>query len=84
LWASLTHVSFLWLPETKQRTLEELDYVFSVPTRKHMAYQAGPNLSWWFNTTILRKKGLVKPQLYKFGDDEVSHSEPVTARVEKV
>lgn len=30
---------FLWLPETKQRTLEELDYVFAVPTRKHMHYQ---------------------------------------------
>ena len=30
---------FLWVPETKQRTLEELDYVFAVPTRKHMSYQ---------------------------------------------
>jgi hypothetical protein len=30
---------FLWVPETKQRTLEELDYVFAVPTRKHMRYQ---------------------------------------------
>lgn len=31
---------FLWVPETKQRTLEELDYVFAVPTAKHMKYQA--------------------------------------------
>ncbi|KAL8893487.1 MAG: hypothetical protein Q9192_005214, partial [Flavoplaca navasiana] len=30
---------FLWVPETKQRTLEELDYIFAVPTRKHMHYQ---------------------------------------------
>jgi MFS family permease len=30
---------FLFVPETKQRTLEELDYVFAVPTRKHMSYQ---------------------------------------------
>jgi len=30
---------FLWVPETKQRTLEELDYVFGVPTRTHMHYQ---------------------------------------------
>lgn len=30
---------FLWVPETKQRTLEELDYVFAVPTRVHMHYQ---------------------------------------------
>jgi hypothetical protein len=30
---------FLWVPETKQRTLEELDYVFAVPTRIHMKYR---------------------------------------------
>jgi hypothetical protein len=58
----------LWLPETKQRTLEELDYVFGVPTRTHMKYQAGQNLPWWFKTYVLRQKGLSKPQLYKFGD----------------
>lgn len=57
---------FLWLPETKQRTLEELDYIFAVPTRTHMKYQAGQNLPWWFKTYILRKKGLKKPVLYKF------------------
>jgi len=59
---------FLWLPETKQRTLEELDYIFAVPTRTHMKYQAGPNLQWWIKTYILRKKGLTKPVLYKLGD----------------
>jgi hypothetical protein len=36
-----------------------------VPTRTHMKYQAGKNLPWWFKTYILRRKGLVKPQLYK-------------------
>ncbi|EDN96833.1 hypothetical protein SS1G_01759 [Sclerotinia sclerotiorum 1980 UF-70] len=30
---------FLWVPETKQRTLEELNFVFAVPTRTHMHYQ---------------------------------------------
>lgn len=30
---------FLFVPETKQRTLEELDYVFAVPTRTFMKYQ---------------------------------------------
>ncbi|KAL9010500.1 MAG: hypothetical protein Q9173_004572 [Seirophora scorigena] len=30
---------FLWVPETKQRTLEELDQIFGVPTVKHMNYQ---------------------------------------------
>lgn len=56
------------MPETKQRTLEELDYIFAVPTRTHMNYQARKNLPWWFNTYVLRKKGLAKPQLYKFDD----------------
>jgi hypothetical protein len=53
------------MPETKQRTLEELDYVFSVPTRTHMKYQASQNLPWWIKTYVLRRKGLAKPQLYK-------------------
>ena len=29
----------LFLPETKALSLEELDQVFSVPTRKHASYQ---------------------------------------------
>jgi hypothetical protein len=56
---------FLWLPETKQRTLEELDYIFAVPTRTHMRYQVTQNLPWWFKTYILQRKGLSKPILYK-------------------
>ena len=32
-----------------------------------MKYQATENLPWWFKTYVLRKKGLVKPQLYKLG-----------------
>lgn len=58
------------MPETKQRTLEELDYIFAVPTRTHMNYQVKQNLPWWFKTYILRRKGLSKPQLYKIGNQE--------------
>jgi sugar porter (SP) family MFS transporter len=61
---------FLWLPETKQRTLEELDYVFGVPTRTHMKYQVRTVLPWWIKTYILRRKGLVCPELYKFEDED--------------
>ncbi|KAK4941172.1 hypothetical protein LTR10_018845 [Elasticomyces elasticus] len=61
---------FLWLPETKQRTLEELDYVFAVPTRTHMRYQINQVAPYWFKTTILRRKGLTPPQLYKFDSDD--------------
>jgi len=63
---------FLWLPETKQRTLEELDYVFAVPTRTHMKFQVTQTAPWWFNTYILRKRGRPAPQLYKFDEVEAS------------
>lgn len=57
---------FFWVPETKQRTLEELDYIFAVPTRTHMNYQAFQVLPWWINRYILRKKGAECPSLYHF------------------
>jgi sugar porter (SP) family MFS transporter len=63
---------FLWVPETKQRTLEELDYVFGVPTRTHMNYQITKVLPWWYNTYILRKKGRVCPELYTFEEESLT------------
>jgi len=60
---------FLWLPETKQRSLEELDYVFAVPTRTHMKYQVSQVAPWWFKRYILQRKGLPSPQLYHFESD---------------
>jgi hypothetical protein len=61
----------LWLPETKQRTLEELDYVFAVPTRRHMKYQATEVTPHFFKKTLLRQKGLQEPTLYKFDDADL-------------
>jgi hypothetical protein len=69
------------MPETKQRTLEELDYIFAVPTRTHMKYQATQNLPWWFKTYIMRRKGLAKPVLYKL--DSIVRS-PSTKLVEEI
>ncbi|KAL3418687.1 hypothetical protein PVAG01_10403 [Phlyctema vagabunda] len=57
---------FLFVPETKQRTLEELDYVFAVPTRTHVHYQLTKALPWWFNRYVLMKKGAVLEPLYHF------------------
>lgn len=57
---------FLWVPETKQRTLEELDYVFAVPTRTHMHYQVTKALPWWFKRYVLFRKGASLEPLYKF------------------
>src|ERR1700712_928022 len=62
---------FLWLPETKQKTLEELDYVFAVPTRTHMKYQTSEVAPYWFKRYIFRKKGLREPQLYKYDIDDI-------------
>ncbi|KAK3944498.1 hypothetical protein QBC46DRAFT_251951 [Diplogelasinospora grovesii] len=56
---------FFWVPETKQRTLEELDYVFAVPTRIFMSYQLRKALPYWFKVWILRRKNVTLEPLYK-------------------
>ncbi|KAI0744148.1 hypothetical protein C8Q80DRAFT_1220844 [Daedaleopsis nitida] len=56
----------LFVPETKQRTLEELDYIFAVPTSKFISYQLRTAVPWWIRRHILRKKGEVLPPLYHF------------------
>jgi MFS family permease len=61
---------FLFMPETKQRTLEELDYVFAVPTRTHAKYQLFTVLPWWVNRYIFQKKGRPEPKLYHFDSDK--------------
>ena len=48
---------FLFMPETKQRSLEELDYVFSVSTRRHAAFQLREELPWFFGRWILGEEG---------------------------
>ncbi|RPD60525.1 hypothetical protein L226DRAFT_387707 [Lentinus tigrinus ALCF2SS1-7] len=57
-------MSLLFVPETKALSLEELDQVFSVPTRTHAAYQlknAGRN----FRRVVLRQKVPKMPPLYE-------------------
>lgn len=72
-YAGLNFIAFwmilMWLPETKQRTLEELDYVFAIPTRTHMRFELFQEAPWFFKSKILRQKGLKKPELYRFGED---------------
>ncbi|KAH9442387.1 hypothetical protein MJO28_015285 [Puccinia striiformis f. sp. tritici] len=55
---------FFTLPETKALTLEELDYVFSVPTAKHASYQV-KNLMWCIKKYILRQPVKPLPPLYQ-------------------
>jgi hypothetical protein len=58
----------LFLPETKGKTLEELDQVFSVPTHVHAAYGLR-QIPYFFHRFILRKD--VQPEvLYQQADDD--------------
>lgn len=57
---------FFLLPETKQRTLEELDYVFAVPFRRFGSYQLRTWLPWFIQRYVFwNKKAELKP-LYQF------------------
>ncbi|KAL8289990.1 hypothetical protein RQP46_002929 [Phenoliferia psychrophenolica] len=55
---------FLFLPETKQRTLEELDQVFSVPTSRFMSYQVKETLPYWIKRYVFFKKEAVLEPLF--------------------
>lgn len=55
----------VWVPETKQRTLEELDYVFAVPTSRHASYQLFTAVPYWFKKYIFRQN-VELPPLYHF------------------
>jgi hypothetical protein len=72
---------FLWVPETKQRTLEELDYIFAVPTRTHMRYQMTKALPYWINRWIFMKKDAVLEPLYTF-DNNHTHEDRVNEMYE--
>lgn len=85
LWASGLNVTalvmiFLFVPETKQRTLEELDYIFAVPTRVHMRYQVCKALPYWFKRYIFRMNVELEP-LYQL--DHLAAGDEVAAEVRK-
>lgn len=57
---------FFWVPETKQRTLEELDYVFAVPTSKFMNYQTTKWLPCFIRYYVRGDKTARLEPLYQF------------------
>lgn len=57
---------FLCVPETKQRTLEELDYVFGVPTRTFINYQLTTWSPWFIKHHLLLNKSAKLEPLYHF------------------
>lgn len=53
---------FLFVRETKQKTLEELDGVFAVPTGVYIKYQVTEVLPWWFKRWVLwRRSAELRP-----------------------
>ncbi|KAF9024797.1 hypothetical protein BDP27DRAFT_1248583 [Rhodocollybia butyracea] len=66
---------FFLVPETKQGTLEELDYVFAVPTTKHISYQGTVFLPYWIKKWVFCRRDTVLPPLYNF--DEVESIEAI-------
>lgn len=51
----------------RQRTLEELDHVFGVPTRRHVAYQVRTWLPWLVRRYVLFDGAAELPSLYGEG-----------------
>ncbi|KAF2839604.1 putative MFS sugar transporter [Patellaria atrata CBS 101060] len=58
----------LFMPETKGKTLEELDQVFSVPTRLHAAY--GLRQAMWFVKRYILRRDVPPEKLYQTEDEE--------------
>lgn len=75
---------FLFVPETKQRTLEELDYVFAVPLRKFMRYQTTKALPHWFQRYIIRNPNSTLEPLYHFDKGVTAGSQEVVTDGAKV
>lgn len=48
----------------RQRTLEELDYIFGVPTRRHAAYQIRTWLPWFVQRYVFFQKDAKLEPLY--------------------
>ncbi|KAK2821788.1 hypothetical protein FQN49_007671 [Arthroderma sp. PD_2] len=64
----------LFMPETKGKTLEELDQVFSIPTKIHARW-ALTHIIYVFRKYVLREKGLKEALLYeKVEEKPISHT----------
>ncbi|GAA5951467.1 hypothetical protein JCM3765_005943 [Sporobolomyces pararoseus] len=75
-----TILVWLFMPETKALTLEELDQVFSVPTKKHAAYHIR-QLPYNFKKYILRRQVGPKEELYHWITPE--EASPKSSYVER-
>ncbi len=52
---------FCFVRETKQLTLEEIDQVFSVPTKTFLHHETTKTIPWFVRAKLLRQRNVVKP-----------------------
>lgn len=64
---------FFWVPETKQRTLEELDYIFAVPVSTFAKYQLTEALPWWIKRWVFFQKSATLRPLYQMDIGVTDH-----------
>lgn len=69
---------FFLVPETKKKTLEELDFVFGVPTRTHIRYQITQVVPYWVKHHIMRQDAELE-SLYELEVEqpETGNTEPL-------
>ncbi|KAI4618931.1 hypothetical protein J4E83_005882 [Alternaria metachromatica] len=58
---------FCFVRETKQLTLEELDQVFSVPTKQYLHYEITQSVPYFINKTVLRRNVPKPPPIIEKG-----------------
>jgi len=63
----------LFVPETKGLSLEELDQVFSIPTKKHAKYGL-QQLAYFFQRFVLRRN-VAAPKLATAHDEKYADNE---------
>ncbi|KAI9792520.1 MAG: hypothetical protein M1816_002040 [Peltula sp. TS41687] len=60
---------YLLVPSTAKPKLEEMNYIFGVPTREHIKYQLFEMLPWLFNRYVRRRYDLPKPPFYMWSSE---------------
>ncbi|KAF2430709.1 MFS general substrate transporter [Tothia fuscella] len=77
---------FVFVPETSNMTLEEINYIFGVPTGKHASYQLKKVLPYFVDHYFLRfifrnRKRLPKPaNLYRWWNEQKSTRQKINEK----
>ncbi|RFU30587.1 hypothetical protein B7463_g5716, partial [Scytalidium lignicola] len=72
---------FLFVPDTSRYTLEELDYIFAVPSRRFISYQFRKVLPWAWKRYVLFKRNEKLEPLFHFerGQEQTNNKSSMQA-----